>query len=333
MLPLGHISGPFTLDPLILLLLALALDAVLGEIPLVFRFVPHPVKVIGGIIAGAEAKLNRPHRSQRDRALRGILLVAAMVAGAAAVGIGVSRLSLAMPRLWLVELFLTFTLLAQRSLFDHVRAVAEGLAKGLGAGRQAVAMIVGRDPNSLDEHGVARAAIESCAENFSDAVVAPVFWAVLFGFPGLLVYKTVNTLDSMIGHRSERYRAFGWAAARLDDVMNLAPARLAGLLIALAAAFVPSGHPFKAVRTMLRDARHHRSPNSGWPEAAMAGALGLSRGGPRRYPGEIVKEKWIGDGRARATVKDVHRSLSVLALACVLNALAVLGVFLLQRAA
>lgn len=332
MLPLGYTGGAFALDPLILLLLALALDAVLGEMPLVFRFVPHPVKLIGGAIAAGERKLNRDWRSPADRLLRGLLLVAALVAGAAAVGWAVAVVGRTVPRGWLLELLLVFVLLAQRSLFDHVRAVAEALDKGgVAAGRQAVALIVGRDPNSLDEHGVARAAVESCAENFSDAVVAPVFWYVLLGFPGLLVYKTVNTLDSMIGHKSERYRAFGWAAARLDDMLNLVPARLAALLIAAAATFVPSGRPFRALKVMARDARHHRSPNAGWPEAAMAGALDLSLGGPRRYPGEVVREKWLGDGRARATHADVNRALSVFALACVLNALLVLGIFLLQR--
>lgn len=333
MLPLGYSGGPTMLDPLILLVLALAVDAVLGEVPVVFRFVPHPVKLIGNLVAAGETRLNREWRGQRDRFFRGILFTAAMILGAAVVGEAVALFSQTFPRGWLLELFLTATLLAQRSLFDHVAAVGRALDKGgLAAGRQAVAHIVGRDPMSLDDHGVARAAIESCAENFADAVVGPVFWYVLFGFPGLLVYKTANTLDSMIGHRSERYRAFGWAAARLDDLLNIVPARLSGLIISVAALFAPRANPLRALKVMLRDARNHRSPNSGWPEAAMAGALDLALAGPRHYPGIVVQDKWIGDGRARATIKDIHAALYVFAVACLLNVGGVLAVFLAQGA-
>ena len=197
------------------------------------------------------------------------------------------------------------------------KALADG---GLEPGRAAVARIVGRDPQSLDAHGVARAAIESLAENFADGVVAPIFWYVLLGLPGLLVYKTVNTLDSMIGYRNDRYRAFGWASARLDDVLNLIPARLAGLILVLAAPFVPKGRPVAAMVTMVTESGHHRSPNSGWPEAAAAGALGLALGGPRKYPGLVVDEKWIGSGRARAEIADIHRALHLFTVACVMDA-------------
>lgn len=332
MLPFGHPAGSMALDPLLLLLLALAVDAVLGDMPAVFRYLPHPVKTIGHLIAAGDRKLNRPGRSPRDRVLRGLLLVVFMVGVAVAVGLAVVFASLAVPRGWLLELFLVAVLLAQRGLFDHVRAVADALRdEGVAAARKAVAHIVGRDPDSLDQHGVARAAIESCAENFSDGVVAPVFWYVLFGFPGLLVYKTVNTMDSMIGHRSDHYRAFGWAAARLDDALNLLPARLAGLMLALAALFVPNAHPWRALATMWRDAGHHRSPNSGWPEGAMAGALGLALAGPRRYGAETVREKWIGDGRARATHQDIRRALYVYGVACLLNAGAVVGLLILRQ--
>jgi adenosylcobinamide-phosphate synthase len=191
---------------------------------------------------------------------------------------------------------------------------------GLEAGRYAVSRIVGRDPQSLDEHGVARAAIESLAENFADAVVAPVFWYLILGLPGLVLYKTVNTLDSMVGYRNDKYRAFGWASARLDDALNLIPARLAGMIIATAALFAAKGNPVRSVRTMITDARHHKSPNSGWPEAAMAGALDLALGGPRKYPGLVVDEKWIGRGRARATVADIDRALHLFSAACVIDA-------------
>jgi adenosylcobinamide-phosphate synthase len=222
-------------------------------------------------------------------------------------------------------------LIAQKSLFQHVRAVAHGLDKGgLAGGRWAVSRIVGRDPQSLDDYGVARAAIESCAENFADGVVAPVFWYVLFGFPGLLLYKTANTMDSMIGHLTDRHRDFGLVAARLDDLMNLVPARLAGLLLVLASAFLPGGHPVMAWQVMWRDHKHHRSPNSGWPEGAMAGALDLALAGPRRYTGYAVQEPWIGSGRARATAGDIRRSLFVMVIACLLNAGLVIGILILE---
>jgi adenosylcobinamide-phosphate synthase len=248
-------------------------------------------------------------------------MVLGLAVAALAVGGAIACLARVLPHAWLAEVFLAATLLAQRGLFEHVHDVAEGLrTNGLAGGRYAVSRIVGRDPQSLDEHGVARAAIESLAENFADAVVAPVFWYVLLGLPGLLLYKTVNTLDSMVGYRTDKYRAFGMASARLDDLMTLVPARLAGLMLALAAPFVPRGRPVEALFTMLRDARHHRSPNSGWPEAAAAGALGLALGGPRRYPGLAVEEKWIGRGRARAVVADIHRALHLFTVACVLDA-------------
>ena len=221
----------------------------------------------------------------------------------------VTWLAALVPFGWLAELALIVSLLAQRSLYSHVRRVGVALQeKGLDAGRAQVAHIVGRDVRTLDDHGVARAAIESCAENFSDAVVAPVFWYVLFGLPGMLAYKAVNTMDSMVGYRSERYLAFGWAAARLDDAANLVPARLAGCCWAAPLGRCPTRSPAR-VAHMLRQAGTHRSPNAGWPEAAMAGALGLALSGPRRYPGLVVDDPWIGDGTARARPRDVMRAL------------------------
>ena len=223
-----------------------------------------------------------------------------------------------------MELLLTVLLVAQRSLFEHVRAVAKALqSDGLEGGREAVSHIVGRDVRQLDTPGVARAAIESCAENYSDAVVAPVFWYVLFGFPGMLVYKSVNTMDSMIGYTTLRHRAFGMTAARLDDALNLIPARLAGLFLAAAAAFVPRAHPLSALRVMWRDAAKHRSPNAGWPEAAMAGSLGLALAGPRRYGDVVIEDPWIGDGRTDATDEDIRRALRVFVVGCLFNGLVV----------
>ncbi|MBI3446895.1 MAG: cobalamin biosynthesis protein CobD, partial [Magnetospirillum sp.] len=251
--------------------------------------------------------------------------------GALALGALLAFMARTLPHAWLAEVFVAATLLAQRSLFEHVHDVAVALkGQGLEAGRYAVSRIVGRDPQSLDAHGVARAAIESLAENFADGVVAPVFWYVLLGLPGLLLYKTINTADSMIGHRNDKYRDFGMASARLDDVLNLVPARIAGLLLVLAAPFVPRGKPVAALVTMVRDAGHHRSPNSGWPEAAAAGALDLALGGPRKYPGLVVDEKWLGKGRARAELADIHRALHLYTVACLMQAGLVIGLLWLQ---
>ncbi|MBF0166732.1 MAG: cobalamin biosynthesis protein CobD [Alphaproteobacteria bacterium] len=315
-------SGLEAVDPLLLILAALALDALLGDSPLVFRILPHPVKIVGSLAGFLEKKLNRPRRRAMDRAFRGFILLALMVGLAVGAGFGVEKIKRSFAYGWVLELALTWMLLAQRSLFEHVLAVAKALKnKGLSAGREAVGHIVGRDVARLDDHGVARAAIESCAENFGDGVVAPVFWYVLFGVPGLLVYKTVNTLDSMIGHKTERFHAFGVTSARLDDLMNLIPARLSGLLFVLAAFFVPTANPYRAAKVMLRDSRKHRSPNAGWPEGAMAGALGLSLSGPRHYAEGPSNEPWLGkEFRARATAQDIRRSLYMLAVGCLLNA-------------
>jgi adenosylcobinamide-phosphate synthase len=330
MFPLFATGGP--VDPLLILLFALIVDALIGDPRWLWRALPHPVVLIGRLVELCEPRLNRSNRSGRVRRARGALAVAGMTLGAVGMGLAVSELRRRSSWGWAVEAALVWSLIAQRSLFDHVRAVATALDRhGLIAGRQSVALIVGRDATSLDVHGVARAAIESCAENFADGVVAPVFWYVLFGCPGLLACKTINTLDSMIGHLNDRYRDFGMVAARLDDAMNLVPARLAGLLLAVAALFVPKGNPVSALRVMLRDHAHHRSPNSGWPEAAMAGALDLALAGPRVYPGHVAQDGWIGDGRARATVSDIRRALLVMAVGCLLDFGLVILVVLADR--
>ena len=329
MFPLFMHAGPAP-DPLLMLFMAMALDAALGEMPFLFRRIPHPVVVIGRLIARLDKKLNRPERSDSARRFRGVALAAGMSVVALAVGGVIAWAARTFAYVWLLEVVFAASLLAQRSLFEHVHDVAKALENtGLEGGRYAVSRIVGRDPQALDVHGVARAAIESLAENFADGVVAPVLWYALLGLPGLLLYKTANTLDSMVGYRTDKYRAFGMASARLDDVLNLLPARLAGVLLALAAPFVPKGHPVAALTTMIRHAGHHRSPNSGWPEAAAAGALGLALGGPRQYPGLKVEEKWIGSGRARAEIADIHRALHLFTVACVMTCgLVVFGMWL-----
>ncbi|MBT6094149.1 MAG: cobalamin biosynthesis protein CobD [Rhodospirillaceae bacterium] len=307
------------LDPLILLLLALLVDAYIGDPALLFRYIKHPVAWIGGLIDTLDQRLNRDKRGNIDRLIRGALVVVFIVALVGVLSTGVAWLTLTHPWGWPIELFLVIALLAGRGLYDHVRAVAVGLGESVEAGREAVSHIVGRDPAGLDEHGVARAGIESLAENFADGVVAPVFWYVLFGFPGLAIYKAVNTMDSMIGHNNTRYRYFGMTAARLDDVLNIIPARLAGLFITLAAVFTPKASPAQALKVMLRDAGKHRSPNAGWSEAPMAGALGLALAGPRRYTDHVVEDPWIGDGRARVTVKDMQLALYLYIVASLIN--------------
>lgn len=333
MFTFGALNANSAFDPLILLVLALVLDAAMGGMRLIFKVIPHPVVVIGHVIGWFDKKLNRANRSQMDRALRGALSVAAVIIIAGAVGVGVQWLTLHHDFGWAVELFLLIALLAQRELYSAVRKVFLALkSSGVESGRAAVSQIVGRDPAQLDEHGVCRAAIESLAENFSDGVVAPVFWYVLFGFPGLLIYKAVNTLDSMIGYKNEKYRAFGFTAARLDDILNLIPARLSGLIFTIAAMIAPKSNPARAFKTMWRDASKHNSPNAGWPEAAMAGALNLALAGPRKYVGHIADAPWMGDGRARATANDIDRALYLYVVACLVNALivAVIAVFRFQ---
>jgi len=308
-------------DPLLLLLAAFALDLLLlGELPAIFSLVPHPVALAGRAVAWFDHHLNRERRDEQTRRARGVFTVAVLIAGAAALGFALAIVLRAIHLGWALEALLVAVLLAQRSLYDHVAAVRDALdRRGLAAGREAVSHIVGRDPESLDEYGVARAAIESLAENFSDGVVAPALFYAVFGLPGLFVYKTASTLDSMIGHKTPRYLQFGWAAARLDDLLNLVPARLSGVLLAAAALATPSAQALPALRTMLRDARKHRSPNAGWPEAAAAGALDLALAGPRRYHGQIVNDPWLGEGRARATSADISRALRLYLGACLLQ--------------
>lgn len=306
----------------IVLLLALLLDAVVGDMAPLFRTIPHPVVLMGRAIALADRRLNRADRVRRTLRERGIFVVIVLVAGVAAVGWLAIEVARSIPYGWALEVALVVVFVAQRSLFDHVRVVERALRAGdLVGGRVAVRHIVGRDPRSLDKHGVARAALESLAENFTDGVVAPVFWYLLLGLPGLMAYKCANTLDSMIGHRTERYAEFGWAAARFDDALNYLPARLAAILMALAALFVPRCRADRALRIMLRDAGKHRSVNAGWPEAAMAGAIGVALAGPRRYGEMAVNDPWLGeDLPARAQAADIRRGLAVFVVACLIHA-------------
>ena len=308
----------------VVVLTALLIDAAVGDPRWLYARVPHPVVVLGKLIELAERVLY----VSTPRALSiacGALTVLLVVGGAAVVAWLLERLVLQhLSYGWLVEAMVASTLLAFRSLYDHVCDVADGLERSLTAGRDAVRHIVGRDCDSLDESGVARAAIESAAENFSDAVVVPVFWYLLGGLPALFAYKAINTLDSMIGHRSERYIDFGMVAARLDDIANYLPARLAGCYIVVAAWMVPHASAARAWRVMLRDAPKHRSPNAGWQQAAFAGALGMALAGPRRYAHGNVEVPWMGDGRSDAGADDIRRGLHLYLCAGALVALSLL---------
>jgi adenosylcobinamide-phosphate synthase len=304
-------------DALWVLALALVIDAVLGDPDWLWRRWPHPVVWFGRVIGWLDRRLNRETQTFASRRALGAVALLAVVA--LFVG-GATLLHLALQRLpwsYALEALVASVLIAQRSLHDHVLRVAAALENGgLPAGREAVSMIVGRDPQSLDEAGVTRAAIESAAENFSDGVVAPALWFALLGLPGLVAYKVVNTADSMIGHMSDRHRAFGWAAARLDDLVNLPASRLAGALLALAAPLA-GGSVARSFRIMLRDAGLHRSPNAGWPEAAMAAALGVRLAGPRSYGGRLTEDPALhAEGRTGASAADIRLALRVMLGAC-----------------
>jgi adenosylcobinamide-phosphate synthase len=312
----------FRADAPLVLMLALVLDAIIGDPDRIWRRVPHPVAWFGALIGLFDRLFNRETWSPETRRTAGILCVAVLVSAAFVPALLLESALRALPAGDILVALFASVFLAQKSLYRHVRAVRDAFfAGGLPAARGAVSMIVGRDPERLDEAGVSRAAIESTAENFSDGVVAPAFWFALLGLPGIIAYKAVNTADSMIGHLSVRHRDFGWAAARLDDLLNLVPARLAGFLIA-GAAWVVRGSPGLATQVLLRDASVHRSPNAGWPEAAMAGALGLALGGPRVYAAGPVNEPFLNaPGRRDAGPADISRALRVMCAAAVLHGL------------
>jgi adenosylcobinamide-phosphate synthase len=318
-----------------LALLAMLIELCLGYPQPLTRAIGHPVTWIGGLMAELDRALNRDAAGAPTRRLAGAaaLLIVVMVVGLTAFVI--ERELFRLPFGIFIVALVASTLIAQRSLHRHVAAVASALeAEDLDAGRSAVSHIVGRDTATLDAPGVARAAIESLAENFSDAVVAPVLWLAIAGLPGVAVYKAINTADSMIGHRTERHAAFGWAAARLDDLVNLPASRLAALLLIAAAALGKGASSVQAWNAVWLDAPRHRSPNAGYPEAAMAGALGLSLAGPRIYGGVRVDDAVMGGGRWEATAADIRNALALYrtADAILIALLAVLAMFFIAPA-
>lgn len=290
--------------------LSLLIELACGYPQRIFRWIGHPVVWIGTLIGALDAALNRPGDPFARRKRRGVLALCLLVVAVGGLAWLAQTLLLGLSFGVVVVAVLAGTLIAQRSLAAHVAAVAQALETGsLTEGRKAVSMIVGRDPDRLDQAGVCRAAIESLAENFSDGVVAPAFWLTLGGLPGAAAYKAVNTADSMIGHRNERYAAFGWASARFDDLVNLPASRLTALLVVIAALLLPGADARQAWQAVRRDARRHRSPNAGWPEAAFAGALGLAIAGPRHYGGVLTDDPPMGNGRREATPDDIRRAL------------------------
>lgn len=306
--------------------LALLVERFMGYPQPVFEKISHPVVWIGQLITKLDLALNKPGVTRNEGRLRGVLALLALLC-AVFVPAYIAAQVLDLTRIgWILEALAATSLLAQKSMRDHVRDVIRAFDHSLPAARTAVARIVGRDPAALDESGISKATLESLAENTSDGIVAPVFWYALLGLPGIAVYKAINTADSMIGHKSEKYLHFGWAAARLDDLVNLPASRLTGILFA---ATDPSR--FKhIVAIMQRDAPKHGSPNAGWPEAAMAAALGLKFGGPRTYQGERVDLPWMGEGREQMTRLDIKRGLKVYgnAMWLLFAGMAVLGLIL-----
>jgi adenosylcobinamide-phosphate synthase len=294
----------------VIALVALAIERLVGYPSPILARIGHPVMWMGAVITWLEARLNRPDLPNDRRRLNGVLALSMLLVVTVMPAVLIAW-SFDGIFGWLVQALLASTLLAQKELDRAVEAVAIALRQSLAAGRTAVSQIVGRDPDRLDEAGVSRAAVETLAESTSDGVIAPLFWLLILGLPGIVAYKAINTADSMIGHLDARYRYFGWAAARLDDVVNWIPARLSAVLIVIAAFFEPHASPSGAWAAARADASKHDSPNAGWPEAAMAGALRFTLGGPRHYDGELVDLPSFGTGKVALSASDILRALSL----------------------
>jgi len=299
----SHIG--FVEHHLLVLLLALLIDRTVGYPDWLYKLIRHPVVWAGGLIGLFDRHFNQAAFHANNKRILGVVTMVLLIAVVLTISWPIFTVLRA--SLWglLIEAVLVSSLLSQKSLSDHVRAVSIGLTESVQTGREAVGHIVGRNPDKLDSSSVARAAIESLAENASDGVIAPAFWFLLAGLPGIVIYKAVNTADSMIGYKSDKYRDFGWAAARLDDVLNFVPARLTAFGFAL----VSGVKFFRVTKVFLRDADKHVSPNAGWPEAAMAGVLDVCLGGPRHYGARLVDLPWMGDGRTDLSPQDIEQAL------------------------
>jgi adenosylcobinamide-phosphate synthase len=313
----------FSLTIFPILLLAIVIDAIFGDPKTLYRHVPHPAQIMGWVISHLDKRLNHPIEEIITQRRNGIFAIIIILTLAVSCSLGLVYLLSLIPFGWILEALILSTMIASRSLYQHVLAVATALkSDAIEDARSAAGEIVGRNTGNLDNHGIARAAIESLSENFSDGVVAPIFWTALFGLPGALTYKMLNTADSMIGHKNDRYLYFGWAAARLDDLANFIPARLSALTLCLAA-FIWSRNEAKRSWIAIRhDAKKHISINSGYPEAAMAGALNLKLAGPREYNDQTLEGQWIGSANggsvAEATPEDINKGLALYINACLL---------------
>ena len=289
--------------------LALLVERLFGYPKPLYDKIGHPVEWFGTVLKKLEALLYDPQAEPMQARLRGLAVLLALLLIVTIPAVFVASILSTLKFGWIVEALLATALIAQHSLYEHVSAVGKGLDTSLNEGRKAVARIVGRDPAALDESGVVKGALESLAENASDGIVAPVLWYALLGLPGIVAYKAINTADSMIGHKSERYIYFGWAAARLDDLVNLPASRLTGFLFAAAAAWNDQERGKLALQAMWRDAPKHQSPNAGWPESALAASLGVKFGGPRSYEGARVDLPWMGEGRETLNRDDIRKGL------------------------
>ena len=289
--------------------LALLAERIFGYPKPLYRQIGHPIEWIGYLLSKLEIALYDLNAESNQARLRGVAALTLLLATVAVPAIIVAAFLSTFRFGWIIEALLATSLIAQHSLREHVSATGKGLDISVAEGCKAVSMIVGRDPAQLDESGVTKAALESLAENTSDGIVAPVLWYALLGLPGIVVYKAINTADSMIGHKSERYIDFGWAAARLDDLVNLPASRLTGLLFVSAAAWTEREQGKIALQAMWRDAPKHNSPNAGWPEAALAASLGVKFGGPRSYEGSLVNLPWMGEGRETLNRDDIRKGL------------------------
>ncbi len=314
--------------------IALLIEALVGYPEWLVQSIGHPVTWMGRLINLLDDTLNHERQSRASRRAAGIASLLIVIGVTGVLAYALERSLFWLPLAVVLAALPASTLLAQRSLYAHVEGVAIALEReGLAAGRKAVTHIVGRDTQALDKAAVARAAIESLAENFSDGVVAPVLGLAIGGLAGAAVYKAINTADSMIGHRTRRHEAFGWAAARLDDLVNLPASRLSALLLIAAAATTSRTAAATAWRAVVRDAAHHRSPNAGYPEAAMAGALDLALAGPRIYAGVEIEDAIMGRGRRAATAADIRRALALFrrADAMLIGLFAIAAAFFIAR--
>lgn len=319
----------FIASNLLVSLIALFLERFIGYPDFIYKMIRHPVVWMGGLIGLSDRLFNRQTHSEDTRKQAGFASLLALLFFTLLVAVSLTDFLRALHGGVLIEALLATSLLAQKSLTNHVQNVRDGLADGVVSGREAVSHIVGRDPTDLDESEVSKAAIESLAENAADGVVAPLFWMVLFGLPGAALYKAVNTADSMIGYKSERHHAFGWASARLDDVLNYPTSRLCGFLFVLCAYTSKRWQGQRAFRSMLEGAPHHLSPNAGWPEAAMAGALDIELGGVRFYDDRMVNLATMGNGRSALNRDDIDQALGLYKRSLTILAIALLGLLII----